>query len=91
MTWAEQSLPRHVQEVEDRFAKVGIKLPLKKADIKDAQDNFDNWSASMTQNANKLSPLYILNEQTKVATHIGKLMSCGCRILESLHDSLAKP
>ena len=55
-----------MQEVEAKFEKVGIKLPLKKKDIQNAQDNFDTWSASMTENANKLSPLYVLNEQTKV-------------------------
>ncbi|KAK9833888.1 hypothetical protein WJX74_009014 [Apatococcus lobatus] len=53
------------REVEERFERVGIKLPLKKADIQDAQNNFDDWSSSMTANANKMSPLYILNEQTK--------------------------
>ncbi len=57
-----------MQEVEDRFEKVGIRLPLKKKNIQDAQDNFDSWSASMTENANKLSPLYVLNEQTKVGS-----------------------
>ena len=54
--------------MEERFESVGIKLPLKKSDIKDAQNNFDDWSSSMTANANKMSPLYILNEQTKVTS-----------------------
>ena len=61
---------RHAQDVETQFEKVGIKLPLKKADIRDAQENFDSWSSSLTENANKLSPLYILNEQTKVICKI---------------------
>ena len=69
------ALIRLLQEVEQRFERVGIKLPLKKKDIKDAQNNFDDWSSSMTENANKMSPLYILNEQTKV---ILALPGCIC-------------
>ncbi|KAK9865122.1 hypothetical protein WJX84_003993 [Apatococcus fuscideae] len=54
-----------VRDVEKSFEQFGIKLPLKKGDIKDAQENFDNWSENMTESANKMSPLYILNEQTQ--------------------------
>lgn len=59
--------------MEQRFERVGIKLPLKKSDIKDAQNNFDDWSSSLTENANKMSPLYILNEQTKVGSSIARV------------------
>ena len=58
---------RPLQDVEKSFEQFGIKLPLKKGDIKDAQENFDNWSENMTESANKMSPLYILNEQTQVS------------------------